>query len=178
MMSCGMCSKWQHIHCHDRADQAAGRPRRNWDSVDFICRRCRASRQESLNNRAYPPPQHYPAPTPSQVHSYRSYPPESNTSPNLQPYNPYYGNRETQQQQSFYMRPTNLQPRNQSQYPNVASTTARPTISFSHYQPAAHGFSTSQQTYNETPSYHPPPTQQQYRPTFQAPYKVQVLSSF
>ncbi|PFH53210.1 hypothetical protein AMATHDRAFT_1625 [Amanita thiersii Skay4041] len=40
MMSCGSCLKWQHIACHDKADQTAGRPKRDWDSVEFICKRC------------------------------------------------------------------------------------------------------------------------------------------
>lgn len=44
MMSCGLCSKWQHIACHDRADQQAGRSRRNWDVVEFFCLKCRAHR--------------------------------------------------------------------------------------------------------------------------------------
>ncbi|KAF8896489.1 hypothetical protein BD779DRAFT_1668267 [Infundibulicybe gibba] len=43
MMSCGHCSKWQHIICHDRADESAGRPKRNWDMVEFVCERCRCS---------------------------------------------------------------------------------------------------------------------------------------
>ena len=42
MMSCALCSKWQHIVCHNKRDQAAGHPTRNWDSVEFICQRCRA----------------------------------------------------------------------------------------------------------------------------------------
>lgn len=44
MMSCGLCSKWQHIACHDRTDQEAGRRPRNWDVVEFFCLRCRAHR--------------------------------------------------------------------------------------------------------------------------------------
>ena len=42
MMSCALCSKWQHILCHNKRDQAEGHPTRNWDSVEFICQRCRA----------------------------------------------------------------------------------------------------------------------------------------
>lgn len=41
-MSCALCSKWQHILCHNKRDQAVGHPTRNWDSVEFICQRCRA----------------------------------------------------------------------------------------------------------------------------------------
>ncbi|KAL1745390.1 hypothetical protein HDZ31DRAFT_63138 [Schizophyllum fasciatum] len=41
MMCCGSCSRWQHIACHDRIDLAAGRPKRDWNTVDFVCKRCR-----------------------------------------------------------------------------------------------------------------------------------------
>lgn len=41
-MSCGKCSKWQHIACHDAVDKEAGRPMRNWDDVDFLCKHCLA----------------------------------------------------------------------------------------------------------------------------------------
>ena len=44
MMSCGLCSKWQHIACHDHADHQAGRRRRNWDVVEFFCLNCRTHR--------------------------------------------------------------------------------------------------------------------------------------
>jgi len=42
MMSCGKCFKWQHIACHDLADKRAGRSKRNWDSIEFICHQCRS----------------------------------------------------------------------------------------------------------------------------------------
>jgi len=42
MMSCGKCFKWQHIACHDLTDKRAGRSKRNWDSVEFICLQCRS----------------------------------------------------------------------------------------------------------------------------------------
>ncbi|KAI0956478.1 hypothetical protein AcV7_006869 [Taiwanofungus camphoratus] len=53
MVSCGACAKWQHITCHDRADQQAGRPRRNWDVGQFYCQRCRA---RALSGLGYNPP--------------------------------------------------------------------------------------------------------------------------
>jgi len=53
MMSCGICSRWQHIQCHDRADRMANRPRRNWNSEEFICCRCRATRRV-LSNSCHP----------------------------------------------------------------------------------------------------------------------------
>lgn len=49
-MCCEGCSKWQHISCHDRADQQAGRPKRNWDKVEFLCRQCRL-RKAALGHR-------------------------------------------------------------------------------------------------------------------------------
>jgi len=42
MMSCGKCFKWQHIACHDLADERAGRSKRIWDSVEFVCQQCRS----------------------------------------------------------------------------------------------------------------------------------------
>jgi len=56
MMSCASCSKWQHILCHNKRDQAAGHPTQNWDCVEFICQRCRAyqldvSGVDSLNSK-------------------------------------------------------------------------------------------------------------------------------
>ncbi|KAG8969453.1 hypothetical protein FRC03_002729 [Tulasnella sp. 419] len=55
--ACEKCSKWQHIECHDFADDQAGRPRRDWNSVDFLCSSCQAkpNRIRSANPRtSYP----------------------------------------------------------------------------------------------------------------------------
>ncbi|KAI9634429.1 uncharacterized protein MKK02DRAFT_7781, partial [Dioszegia hungarica] len=41
VVSCDDCGKWQHTDCHDKLDAAEGRPRRNWDKVDFKCKECR-----------------------------------------------------------------------------------------------------------------------------------------
>lgn len=49
LVSCGTCSRWQHIDCHDNADVRAGRIRRNWDHQQFTCARCRI---EQANRRA------------------------------------------------------------------------------------------------------------------------------
>jgi len=48
MVSCGSCNKWQHITCHDVADQRLGRPKRNWNLGQFFCRRCQAERNRSM----------------------------------------------------------------------------------------------------------------------------------
>ncbi|KAJ7671700.1 hypothetical protein DFH06DRAFT_122957 [Mycena polygramma] len=52
MLCCGLCSQWHHTKCHDYADKQAGRPRRNWDQVDFICRQCQM-RLAAKNPRHY-----------------------------------------------------------------------------------------------------------------------------
>ncbi|KAF8638187.1 hypothetical protein AX17_002384 [Amanita inopinata Kibby_2008] len=43
MMSCGSCFKWHHISCHDKADEDAGLPKRDWDNADFLCKNCNAA---------------------------------------------------------------------------------------------------------------------------------------
>ncbi|KAI0723682.1 hypothetical protein C8Q72DRAFT_981055 [Fomitopsis betulina] len=64
MVSCGMCSRWQHIGCHDLADQRMGRPRRDWERQQFYCHPCRARLPTSANYIASKH-QRYAAPQPS-----------------------------------------------------------------------------------------------------------------
>ncbi len=40
LVSCNACGKWQHIQCHDTADRRKGLTIRNWEAVDFFCKRC------------------------------------------------------------------------------------------------------------------------------------------
>ncbi|KAG9092254.1 hypothetical protein FS749_015889 [Ceratobasidium sp. UAMH 11750] len=40
LVKCESCGRWSHTTCHDRADELAGNPKRNWSSVDFTCRAC------------------------------------------------------------------------------------------------------------------------------------------
>src|SRR6266567_662573 len=148
MMSCGRCSKWQHIFCHDRADQVAGRPRRNWDSVDFIFKSCHFSQQSSLRDypilmKQQPPPAAIP-----QMHAYQPYPPQPSVNHSLADLRPsaYSLPYKDSAPQSFYVRPSNGQQLNmQSPYSAGLSSPivppARPAIAFNHYQPATHGFS-------------------------------------
>jgi hypothetical protein len=51
LMCCGKCNKWQHIRCHDHDDFIAGRQRRNWELIDFLCAACSAKRQGSLSKQ-------------------------------------------------------------------------------------------------------------------------------
>ncbi|KAF5327060.1 hypothetical protein D9619_004614 [Psilocybe cf. subviscida] len=154
MVSCGRCAKWQHIPCHELADRQVGRARRNWESVDFVCKACALAQLDRY--RAYPPiSQHaasyYNVP---QTQSYnRSY----NSSQPGQPHidsrstQPYIQPRDTAQQ-SFYMRPpaqnqqigTHL-PSSHGAYPSNSSSHHAPpsqsSLSFNHYQPPSHGYS-------------------------------------
>ncbi|WWD18222.1 hypothetical protein CI109_102672 [Kwoniella shandongensis] len=41
VVCCDECGRWQHVECHDRQDESRGRPKRNWDQVDFKCKDCR-----------------------------------------------------------------------------------------------------------------------------------------
>lgn len=38
VVACEDCGRWQHVACHDRRDYSEGKPRRNWDVVDFKVR--------------------------------------------------------------------------------------------------------------------------------------------
>lgn len=64
MVSCGSCNRWQHIACHDLSDQRSSRPRRNWETQQFFCSRCR---HRAMNGGVYGNPQQ------------QAYPPSSHT---------------------------------------------------------------------------------------------------
>ncbi|KAJ7052485.1 hypothetical protein C8F01DRAFT_1065667 [Mycena amicta] len=76
LLCCGMCSEWQHISwyllcyptsrqahtsqsSHDHSDLQAGRPRRNWEQVDFICSRCYGRRLNVKSTSQYVPSSSY-----------------------------------------------------------------------------------------------------------------------
>ncbi|MBW0490096.1 hypothetical protein O181_029811 [Austropuccinia psidii MF-1] len=40
VICCDKCEKWQHLACHDNADQLLRRPKRDWASSDFTCANC------------------------------------------------------------------------------------------------------------------------------------------
>lgn len=108
LLCCGKCSKWQHITCHDLADRQAGRPKRDWDREEFICRACQDRSVVNGNGSASydagltPNPYHQPG--------YSGHVPYSSAYP---PHPP----------RSSYQRHT--------------------AITFTHYQPQQHGFSSA-----------------------------------
>lgn len=137
MVSCGMCSRWQHIPCHDAADDKAGVPRRNWQHEKFYCSRCKPVAIQRLANgtprSAAAPPQSRLQKTPSQPALYNSYPQPTA--------DPLYSQRAAYSNGVSYGQ----------QYPDqraVASSTmygpsqrSQAGISFAHYQPQQHAFS-------------------------------------
>lgn len=40
VICCEKCEKWQHLVCHDRADEIVKRPKRDWATEDFMCSNC------------------------------------------------------------------------------------------------------------------------------------------
>ncbi|CAE7146232.1 unnamed protein product [Rhizoctonia solani] len=50
LVKCESCGRWSHTYCHDRADELAGNPKRDWSSTDFTCRVCsNTARQAAVN---------------------------------------------------------------------------------------------------------------------------------
>jgi hypothetical protein len=141
MVSCGMCSRWQHITCHDTADRNAGLPRRNWDTQQFYCQRCKPVAIQRLTNgtsrssvtrqsgttqprvqKTHPsaPQYNYPQPTSDLRYSQQT----------------TYGNGMS------YTQPYCQDPHQLSSEPMYgAPQQPSSTLTFSHYQPQQHGFS-------------------------------------
>ena len=112
LLCCGKCSKWQHIACHDLADRQAGRPKRDWDREEFVCRACQdrsvVNGRQGLNGSGSYDASRIP----------NSYPHSAYTSPV-----PYSSAYPPHTPRSPYQRHT--------------------AITFTHYQPQQHGFSSA-----------------------------------
>ncbi|KIP10978.1 hypothetical protein PHLGIDRAFT_125116 [Phlebiopsis gigantea 11061_1 CR5-6] len=149
MVSCGMCSRWQHITCHDTADRNAGFPRRNWDVQQFYCSRCKPAAMERLANgggshsgvtdhqRAH---SRAGKTQPASAAQFNSYPPTASDVRYPQPQQvtypngiSSYGHQYTQDQ---------LAMPSSSMY-GRSSQRSQSGIAFSHYQPQQQGFSRS-----------------------------------
>ena len=153
MVSCGICSRWQHIRCHNQDDARAGRPARNWDDQPFYCRRCKPVAEQRLANgtrhsggaerRNHGSRSHH-----SQSHSLAQ---SQKASPSVTPYYPYpqtsdprYSLPASQAGGSAYGLPHSPVHSNNVPQPNSAYSRRAPgTIAFSHYQPDQHGFTRS-----------------------------------
>lgn len=161
VVCCTLCSKWQHIPCHDRQDTLARRQKRDWDSDDFVCQRCQ------LKDSKTSPPNHGALYHPSATMDRRT----TDYTTGTQPYYPYPRNylnggyyppaalsgRYTYENQSEIRSSPLRAPQYCHQQPRSANVT------FAHYQPQGGSFSTSRPTYSvsETTqhnqySHHPP----------------------
>ncbi|WAR57825.1 hypothetical protein PtB15_5B55 [Puccinia triticina] len=64
VISCDKCEIWQHVVCHDRADEIMKKPKQDWPTADFMCANCsgipipRAVKKlrTHINGRPKPPP--------------------------------------------------------------------------------------------------------------------------
>ncbi len=144
LLCCGKCSKWQHIACHDMADRKAGRPKRDWDKEEFICRKCQSGRSLSVVANG----------------SLRQIPNGSSSSAAASPYDagrtpsPYYHH---QTSSGYAGQPSYAQ--NYPPHPSLPHSQLRPppyqhhtAITFSHYQPQQRGF-TSSSSHSSSPSH-------------------------
>lgn len=144
-MCCESCSKWQHIACHDAADKQAGRHKRNWEKVEFVCRQCRI-RQATLGvNLPHQLPgsqTSYPDTRAQQmVHGYQNaYLQPHHYSQPVQHHQGFIGHHESygvKAQVPVPMADSRTLPPLQAQYPSQKA------ISFAHYQPHQRGFTTA-----------------------------------
>lgn len=190
MMSCGKCFKWQHIACHDLADERAGRAKRNWDVVEFICQQCRSKMfaGTEVSNPAFrdprvvhrlsqgvtlPPSYHSPPP-------YQSYISQGYGTAQLPPsaistlyhaangdyshYTQPYGNVRSSSMPDRY--PTT----GQSYTPTHHYNQHPSAISFSHYQPREGGFTSSGRPQSAYQVHHTETYDQHSRTSQHTPY--------
>ncbi|EMD33317.1 hypothetical protein CERSUDRAFT_117938 [Gelatoporia subvermispora B] len=187
MVSCGRCARWQHIPCHDAADQRLGRPKRNWDIGQFYCSRCRAAR--TANGYLYGSPHQQPY-----SHSPQHLYPQASTSfhhkalPAVDTYS-----QATSDMRSLHRPPSvaagNGYPQPYPQHNGMTPhVTPPPTqfagnsaLTFAHYQPEQRMFSTTRAA-QPTPA--PPPSNwnHNYAPadnmSVRTPQSVQFLPQY
>ncbi|KAG8213169.1 hypothetical protein J3R82DRAFT_11580 [Butyriboletus roseoflavus] len=148
LLCCGICGKWQHIICHDRQDTMAGRPKRNWDIEDFICRQCHliTPKSSSLGNSASLLSLGVNSKR-GQASSTQTYYGQPSNHPRSYPNSGYYQNSPPNARYPYD------HPDVQTAIPSPSShsytSQTRPSgVTFAHYQPQQGGFSTSRPTYS------------------------------
>ena len=180
MMSCALCYKWQHILCHNKRDQAAGHPTRNWDSVEFICQHCRAYQ---LDGSSAHPMLITKQRALQHSDTLRAAAASHTTPDSLQPSDfslqgqegPFHGSYDRQPNDVSQSSAQDPSPSSNVCDPPLAST-PRQTISFNHYQPTEHGFSSSARWAYRADS-HPVYGDQQLE-AIAAAYKPRVLLQY
>ena len=172
-MSCALCSKWQHILCHNKRDQAAGHAPRNWDSVEFICQGCRqldgSSADSMLSTKQAP--QHSDAPQAAASYMIPDVLRPSGSFLQEGSFRGSYDRRPTSSSQGHFVSSA-LSSTSNVRDPPLAST-PRQMISFSDHHPPEHGFSPNEQrTYRADPAHPVYGNRQSVATTL---YKLQVL---
>lgn len=147
MLCCGICGKWQHIVCHDKQDAMAGRPKRDWDTEDFICRQCRLLTSKS------PSPSHPASYLSLGVNSKRGQASDARAF-----YGPPSNHSRSNPNGNYYQNPPS-DARYPHDHPDITAVSSPPShsytsqtrstgVTFAHYQPQQGGFSTSRPTYS------------------------------
>ncbi|KZS99930.1 uncharacterized protein LAESUDRAFT_667344 [Laetiporus sulphureus 93-53] len=153
MVCCNICQKWQHIPCHDLADQRAGRPRRNWEVQQFYCQKCRARTMASATSHGPPSHQRYST---SQAYPSWSQATDSAMQTSKAASSPFQRDMYLQPTSDMRYVPRQPQPqpaRNGMDYryesyarqgapAQTAYTRTQNGITFSHYQPEQRAFNT------------------------------------
>lgn len=156
MMSCGICSKWQHISCHDNADLRAGRSKRDWDTEEFVCQRCR-SQKYSIPYQQHQPRQRQDH---NVIHPHTQQSPTSDRMMYINPVANFSAPRAPPRYAGVQAYATST-PNGQHDYDNFRTSTPSsmgqrpyqvPAITFAHYQPDPQGFSTRQTYQRDLPS--------------------------
>ena len=171
MMSCGICSKWHHIYCHDAADQRTGRPKRNWDIEEFVCQRCRSQATRTYHGSQLQPSKLYSDHSSARLRT--QLPPSTDrtaytpttvlrAAPIYAGTQPYGMTIPDGYHMQDNLRTTTHAPQQQSYQPQPPSA-----ITFAHYQPDPQGFSTRQTYHRDIPSQSQAYQQQYARPSSQ-----------
>ncbi|KAH7919365.1 hypothetical protein BV22DRAFT_1023125 [Leucogyrophana mollusca] len=186
IMCCGICSKWQHIICHDRQDYHAGRPKRNWDAEEFVCQRCRPTQSGPQSNGGPPviPLQFSPVnQKPPPYNGVLSQPYHTNPQSSSQGYgNVYYNQAANNGRYSYEHQSSDLRTSVAPPHPSQShGQQPHSPVTFAHYQPQQGGFSTSRPTYAAQESVRLPLQQFSHAPSpqpSQGPEMAQYTAPF
>ncbi len=168
LLCCGKCSKWQHIVCHDLADRKAGRPKRDWDKEEFICRNCQSGRSLSTVANGSPSMRQVPNGSSSSSAVAASY--DTGRTPS-----PYYHHHQTSSTGPPYGQNYPPHPSLPHQF-RLAPYQHHTAITFSHYQPQERGF-TSSSSQSLSPLHLQPPMPQAPTSYTQPHYSMHGSSS-
>ncbi|KAG9016640.1 hypothetical protein FRB90_002707 [Tulasnella sp. 427] len=196
--ACEKCGKWQHTECHDKADEQAGVPRRDWKNVEFYCKSCQKRQARKSANEGKPAKAKSTKPAKPANHGQVKQQQQISSAPVPQPslhpqYHTFSSNGHYPQHRSQpYVPPQGANPNNiqgmpayvpqptvsayGSQY--LHSYANPPPASYAHQSsqysapavPQTNGSSQSSTPYGQQPAYPPYGAMQGYRPPPSNPY--------